>query len=252
MRIFYNNLIDADAVAISETSEVSTLPSSNVTDELRGKVWRTGTSTALEAVIFDLGSAQAVTSCIILDHTLTSGDSLIRIQGHTSDSWGSPSFSQTFTYAADILSAVFSTQTYRYWRFTFTKSAAGESRDIGRIFLGPYYETEEAPDYDGLDITEDDLSRKQVSLGGQEYTEQLERWRMVRCQFTHISQTMKDNLTTYARAVGQATSHFIQAASSSPFDTIYYVKLRNAPKFGVKAMDSSAVWDTTLDYKEQL
>lgn len=250
--MFYTNLIDAAAVAISETSEVSTLPSSNVTDELRGKVWRTGTSVALEAVVFDLGSAQAVTACIILDHTLTAGDSLIRIQGHTSDSWGAPSFSQTFTYAADIMSVVFASQSYRYWRFTFTKSAAGESRDIGRIFLGPYYETEEAPDYDGLDITENDQSRTQMSIGGQEYVEDLDGWRTIKCQFTHISQTMKDNLTTYARAVKQSVSHFIQAASSSPFDTIYYVKLRSAPKFAVKAMDSSAVWDTTLEYKEQL
>lgn len=252
MRLFYTNLIDAASVVITETSEVSTLPSSNVAHELRGKVWRTGTSVALEAVVFDLGSAMAVTSCIVLDHTLTAGDSLIRIQGHTADSWGAPSFSQTFTYAADILSAIFASQSYRYWRFTFTKSAAGESRDVGRIFLGTFYSTEEDPDYDGLDIAEEDLSRKQMSLGGQEYTEQLDRWRTVKCQFTHISQTMKDNVTTYVRSVGQATSHFVQAATTSPFDTIYYVKLKNTPKFQVKAMDSSAVWDTTLEFKEQL
>jgi hypothetical protein len=44
----------------------------------------------------------------------------------------------------------------------------------------------------------------------------------------------------------------VQVATASPFDTIYYVKLRNAPKFGVKAMDSSAVWDNSLEFKEQL
>lgn len=252
MRLFYTNLIDDSDVVISETSEVSTLPSSNVAHELRGKVWRTGTSVALEAVVFDLGSAQAVTACIILDHTITSGDSLIRIQGNTADSWGAPAFSQTITYAADIMSAVFASQSYRYWRFTFTKSAAGESRDVGRIFLGTYYETEEAPDYDGLDIAENDLSRSQMSIGGQEYTELLDGWRAIKCDFTHISQTMKDNLTTYARSVKQSVSHFIQVGSSSPFDAIYYVKLKNAPKFGVKAMDASAVWDVSLDYKEQL
>lgn len=252
MRLFYTNRIDATGVVITATSEVTTLPASNVVHEFREKVWRTGTSVALEAVVFDLGSALAVTGVILLDHTLTSGDSLIKLQGHTSDSWGAPAFSQTLTYAADIIAAVFSTQSYRYWRVTFTKASAGVSRDIGRIFIGTYHETEEAPDYDGLNITQDDLSREQTTLGGQVYTELQDEFRIVRCDFSMISQTMRDAIGTYVTAVKQSVAHFIQVASSSPFDGVYYVKLRTAPKFGVKAMDTSAVWDTTLEWKEQL
>lgn len=252
MRLFYTNLIDLSTVVITPTSEVDTLPAENVASELRGKVWRTGTSVALESIVFDLGSAKAVTAFIALDHTLTSGDSLIRIQGNAADSWGAPTFSQTLTYAADTIAAVFASQTFRYWRFTFTKSSSGESRDVGRVFLGTYYETEEAPDYDGLDITENDNSRSQMSLGGQEYTELQDSFRVIKCGFTHISDTMRGNVQTYVRDVKQSKSHFVQVASSSPFDPVYYVKLRNAPTVKVKALDSTPVWDVNLEWREQL
>lgn len=252
MRLFYTNRIDAEGVVITATSEVDTLPAENVADEFRKRVWRTGTSSALEAVVFDLGSAKAVTAVILLDHTLTSGDSLIKVQGHTSDSWGAPAFSQTLTHAADIIAAVFASQTYRYWRVTFTKSSAGESRDIGRIFLGTYDETDEAPDYDGLQTSPDDLSRRQTTIGGQEYVELIEQREVVKCDFTHISNTMKAALQTYIAAVGNAVSHFIQVATSSPFDTVFYVRMSNAPRFKVEAMDASPVWGTSLEYKEQV
>lgn len=252
MRLFYNNLIDADGVVITPTSEVSTLPAENVAHSFRKRVWRTGTSTAAENVVFDLLTAQAVTAIILLDHTLTSGDSSIILEGNTADSWGAPAFTTTLTYASSIISKTFSSQTYRYWRLNFTKASSGVSRDIGRIFLGTYEETAEDPDYDGLDITEEDNGRSQMTIGGQEYNEAQDSFRLISCKFTHISQTMKDMLTTYARTVQQSRAHFVQVATSSPFDTIYYVKLRNAPKFGVKAMDSSAVWDNALEFKEQL
>lgn len=252
MRLFYNNLIDASGVVITASSEVSTLPGENVAHEFRERPWRTGASSAAENIVFDLGSAQAVTAIILLDHTLTSGDSSIILEGNTADSWGAPAYTTTLTYAADIISKTFASQTYRYWRLKFTKSASSQVRDIGRIYLGTYVETDEDPDYDGLDVTEDDNGRTQTTTGGQEYTERQDSFRIVKVNFTHISQTMKDALTTYARAVRQSLSHFVQVATVSPFDSIYYVKLRNAPKFGVKAMDSSAVWDNALEWKEQL
>lgn len=252
MRLFYNNFIDADGVVITPSSEVTTLPAENVAHDFRKRVWRTGTSTAAEYVVFDLLSAQAVTAIILLDHTLTSGDSSIILEGNTADSWGAPAYTTTLTYAADIISKTFASQTYRYWRLKFTKASSGVTRDIGRIFLGPYDETAEDPDYDGLNLTEDDNGRSQATIGGQEYNERQDAFRLFTCKFTHISQTMKDQVVAYVRTVRQSRPHFVQVATASPFDTIYYVKLKNAPKFGVTAMDSSAVWDNSLEYKEQL
>ena len=90
MRVFYDNLIDKTGVTITPSSQVSTLPASNLAHEFRKRVWRTGTSTAAENVVFNLGSAKAVTSVILLDHTLTAGDSAIALEANSADSWGAP------------------------------------------------------------------------------------------------------------------------------------------------------------------
>lgn len=252
MRIFFNNLIDAASVVITETSEVSTLPSSNVAHEFRELPWRTGTSVALEAVVFDLGSAQAVTSVIVLDHTLTAGDSLIKIQGHTSDSWATPDVDETLTWSSGAIAKVFSSASKRYWRFTFTKSAAGVSRDIGRIFLGTYYTTEDEPDYDGYSKETDDLSRKLKTLGGQTYTEDLPQFDKIKVEFSHIPNSMQTSLETYIAAVKESVSHFIQVGTSAPFNEYFYVKLAKSPKADVAAMDATPTWNTALEYEEQL
>lgn len=252
MRIFYTNRIDASGVVITGSSAISTLPASNVAHEFREKPWRTGTSTALEAVVFDLGAAATVLACIIFDHTLTAGDSLIKVQGNTADSWGAPAFEQALTYSSGPISAVFASQNYRYWRVTFTKSAAGQQRDIGRIFLGPYYDVEEDPDYQGYTRDREDLSRKQRALGGQTFTELLPQFERLKLAFSHISTTMQTSLRTYVSAVGQSVAHFVQVSTSSPFDDILYVKLARAWSAKAAAMDTSPVWDTSLEYEEQL
>src|SRR5688572_1286488 len=122
MRFFYDNLIDYAATVITASSQNSAFPANNVANQLREKNWRTGTSTALESVTFDLGSAKSVTSCIVLDHDLTASDTLIKIQGHTSDSWGAPTIDETLTHSSGVISKTFAGASLRYWRFTFTKS----------------------------------------------------------------------------------------------------------------------------------
>ena len=199
----------------------------------------------------DLGSAQAITSIILLDHTLVSGDTTIKIEANSSAAWGAPPFTQSLTWTADPIAQVFASQSYRYWRLSFTKASAS-ARDIGRIFLGSYYELEDQPDYDGFDETLEDAARKQKSLGGQTYTELVGQYRMLKTDFSRITTTMIGNLKTYAEAVGQSLSHFVQVDTASPFDRIYYVKLAKAFKRKVEAIDATPLWAVTLEFEEQL
>lgn len=252
MRLFYNNLIDYAATVITESSEVATLPSSNVANEFRKRVWRTGTSTAAEWIVFDLGSAKAVTAVILLDHTLTNSDTLIKLEAHTSDSWGAPSFSQALTWAEDIISAVFASQSYRFWRVSFTKSAAAESRDIGRIFLGPHESTEEDPDSDGVVESIEDDSRITKSLGGQTYTDAIEKYGRIAVQFSSIPNTMAASLKTFYEYVGKTKSFFVQVQTSGPLTKIWYVKNTEELSREVAGMDAELIWDVALEMEEQL
>ena len=64
--------------------------------------------------------------------------SAVTIEANATNSWGSPAFSTTvtdFDTEENLASVAFgSTQTYRYWRFTFTSSTAPV--EVSNIFLG--------------------------------------------------------------------------------------------------------------------
>lgn len=252
MRFWYDNLIDYSGVTLTASSAQSTLPATNVINEHRKRVWRTGTSTAAETLVIDLGSAKAVTSIILLDHTLTASDTLIKIQGHTSDSWGAPDVNETLTWASGTISKTFTSATKRYWRLIFTKSAAGETRDIGRIFLGTYYDTPEDPDDKGYEDELEDPSRTSKSLGGQTYTEVLEKFWAPAVTWSSLPNSTAESLKTIAESVGRSVAFFVQVQTVSPLTEIFYVKLRRAFKRQVAGMESSLLWNVGLELEEQL
>lgn len=254
MRFFYLNLIDGAAVVLTPTSEVATLPVENITNEARSIPWRTGTSTATERVVIDFGSAMAATSVILLDHTLTAADSAITLEANATDSWGAPSFSTTLTWTADAIAKVFASQSYRYWRLSFTKSSAGEFRDIGRVFLGTYYETAEQPDYDGYKDELIDLSDMVKTPSGQSYVDLRDKFRTFTCDFSRIPQSEVTSMRALADYVGTSISFFqqVDAAGSAPLNECVYVKLRKNIKPDVAGMDSDLTWNITLEAEEQL
>lgn len=250
-RLHYNNVIDATGVTFTESSEQTDLPSSNVATDLPSQVWRTGTSTALETLVIDLGSASTVTSCIIHNHTLTAGDSLIKIQGNATDSWGSPSVDETLTYAATTLYKVFTGGAYRYWRFTFTKASAGVTRDIGRIFLGAYVAPSKEPNRNGYKRKTVDRSLEQRTLGGQTYTWRRDSYRAPSLDFSSLDATQAAQLDALEAAVGTHKPWFFYL--SGIHDTPIYCKLGSLfdPKVS-GGVDGAYRWDYTLSLEEQI
>ena len=91
MRLFATNLVDS--ATITASSENDSLLAVNVANELRTKVWRTGATLTQEWIKFDCGAAQAVTSLILANHTLST-DTLVALEGNATDVWGTPSFTQ--------------------------------------------------------------------------------------------------------------------------------------------------------------
>lgn len=251
IRYHYDNLIDYSGVAISESSEVSTLPSSNVANDLRTKVWRTGTSTADEWIVFDLGSAKAVTSIIVLDHTLTSSDSAITLEAHTSDSWGSPAYSNSLTWASGTIYEAFASQTYRYWRLKFTKASAGVSRDIGRIFLGPYVSATREVDRGGYTETTVNRSTTRRTLGGQTYSLARDSYRSLSLAWNLVTDAQRTEFATLQTAVGSTVPWFIYL--SGRHDTPLYVKMRDLFAYrNSGGVDGAYFWDVDMVVDEEL
>jgi hypothetical protein len=255
MRICYDNFVDYAATLITATTESLDLPVTNVADPDRQKVYRTGTSVAGEAVMFDLGSAKAVQAVVLLDHTLTSGDSSIALQGGAAP--GATTVDEEIIFAAGtmVLFLPAPTAAYQYWQIVFTKASAGVSRDIGRIFLGLFEEMARGPQLpDGLTITPTDLSVTDRALSGKTYSDIKGQYDAISIDFPPVSDAQMEIIKTIAAAVGTHTPFFVSIDPTlEPTDLFYYVKAKSFKGRKVKMWGSgAAAWDLGMELNEEI
>jgi hypothetical protein len=158
------------------------------------------------------------------------------------------------THGNGLTSAVFASQSFRYWRITWTKASAATVKSIGRVFLGTYYQTTHQPDFDGYEREDEDLSVSQRTAGGQIYTDVRDNFRNLRLNFSDIPDAQKAEFQTAAQAMGIHTSFFQQVDESASGELleIVYVKFRRIPKFKASGMDSDLTWTTVFETYEQL
>lgn len=258
MRLFFDNLIDAQGVVFTASTYDISFPPANIAHEHRTNPWVTGKTVAPEWIVIDLLSAKAVTAVILIDHTLTAGDTLIKLEGNATNSWGAPSFSTTLTWASGVISKVFGSQSFRYWRISFTKSAAGEAREIGRVFIGTYYTTPDGPTKDGFEEEPQDLSTSARAQGGATYSDEQDSFRTISLAFEAISTTQQTAFEAFADAVKTHTSFFLQAdenaGAGTKFAEVIYAKLGRIPRYVPNGWhaDGSNAWNVTLEMEEQL
>lgn len=253
MRLLYSNLIDLAGVTFTPATYDASFPASNLANEHRSNPYRTGVTQAAESVIIDLGSAKAVTCVVLLDHTLTNADTLIKLQANSSNSWGAPPVDETLTWATGTISKFFASVSYRYWRLIFTKSAAAESRDIGRMFLGTYYTLEEPAE--NAEFPDKDLTQRIRSEGGQFWSDAQESFRLMPVSFSGISQTQKNNMRTFSEYVKTHTSFFVQLdENDSSLNELVYVKLNELPNYEPDGFHSGGglAYKTKLEMEEML
>lgn len=260
VRLFYDNTL-FDAAVLTPGSQQSTLPATNVQNPLRSRVWRTDILSAAETLVINFGSAVTPKAFIAFFTDVDdSVDSLIKIQGNASNSWGSPTFSQALTkkqilftkknYFFNYFSA---TETFQYFRYIFTKAAAAVTRDTGRIFLGNTYDIVRAPSRDGIEITFTDGSKKTKGVGLNTFVEVLPLYRLVKITFPPMSQTDITNLDTVFSSLGQNSNFYIQIDQVAPYDEIIYCKSLSYVKKLFAQKDSSNIWWTvTLNFEEML
>src|SRR3972149_10324995 len=250
------NLIDLSGVTISASSEGSDLPASNVAHPFRSRVWRTGTSITDVWVKFNLGSAMALQSVVLLDHDLKGDDTLIRLQGNSSDSWDAPSVSESLTFPSDVIKHYLSTvQTYQWWRVTFRKSAAGETRDIGRIYLGPDQEFARGPAKPGgLRIPPTDLSKTYRALGGETYSEIKSMYDLIEIDIPLCPDEQIDQMKALAAACGVHTPLFVAIDPAlKPYDLFYYCKAESIKPRKVEIWGSDKIrWGAAMRFAEEL
>jgi hypothetical protein len=123
------------------STQQPTLPATNLSTANRNRVWRSAATTAQWARVA-LPSAKAIDGVALVGGNLTAS-ATITIRGHTSDSWGSPAFTDTLTpWVATRTGVLFkmfaTTQTYQYWRIEMSDAANPDGHlQVGVVALGP-------------------------------------------------------------------------------------------------------------------
>lgn len=190
-------------------------------------------STAVDNLVFDLGSAQNVTAFALMNHNFVASQSTFKLQANSSDSWSSPpydnSITVTNTYQIEYLD-----ETYRYWRTDPTDGALSEV-SIGELFLGEYLEltknawwgTQEGLGYIGSAQESQWGIRRQQGSGQR---------RIYTLQYDHMRDTDIDALITmqaalYNTTTGKVSPLFLHLISDDGGETLILAHWANWESF---------------------
>ncbi len=136
MQIYYNNKIDATTI-VTESSSVSGSPATDVQRPHLVRRWKT-TGITDESLSFFMGVGTPYTPAIAIlaGHNLTAS-AVVKIQGHTANTWGAPDVDITMDRVGDVYTATVGFSSKLYWRFHI---ADGTNPDgfisVGRMWLG--------------------------------------------------------------------------------------------------------------------
>jgi hypothetical protein len=177
-RFCYHNVLTLSGVAITSSSQSTSLPDDNVINALRTKVWE-ATGKNDEYVQFNLPSVKKVQQVAIINHNFTAGATVTILAATNSD------FSPTAVTTAALtvntefglaLHSFATEQTYQYWRIRVQDSGNSNSVQIGFASMGPYTELDYRP---GFRLRVVDPSRVVHSMDGQKAIFSRTKYKMV-------------------------------------------------------------------------
>ena len=244
--------MDGSSVALTESSENSMLPAENVLNRQAGKVWETGTSTAAETLVMDLGSVQNATYFGFV-HPDWTGYTSVEIEWNSTDSWGAPAGSSTITDANSTnVTIALIVANYRYFRFKFTKPSAATQSRVGWIFLGSAGFIVDSPDDGGFTESLNDNSSTHRTPDSS-FSDQRAQYKTLQVEYSGIAEYNKTFLETHFAAVGTHTPFVFQPEQGvTGADSYYFVKFEDAPTFkNAGCSGGGLIWDTSIKLIEE-
>jgi hypothetical protein len=203
MRILYENYVDTATITASESN--SFYPVSNLQKLSTTDAWRSNNATGTKTIVFDLGSAKTVDTCVVVgdnyNRVLTA--TTLLIEGNATDSWGSPSFSQSLVISANeaIASALFTDKSYRYWRISATHT--GSYISFSKVFLANQFTYSD----NGFDINFNfalsDLSKIRKNDIGKRFIDEIRNTvKSLSLSINTMNKTELDSFIAFVRYVG--------------------------------------------------
>lgn len=270
----YDNKADSGTWTSVNTSDPY-YPPANLQNFLMAKVWRSGVAVATERLVLDLGAATAPGVKWYLNlgghnfNSICSGAASILVEGHTSNSWGTPTFSTTIPAAQWGVNAATGngvafleiSSTYaglRWWRISMVKNNATDLLQIGRASIGPGVDTGVVgdPDLNSVARAFAELANKDVSIGGQVYAEQRAQFIRLKGKISATPEATAALLRVIWPTIGTWKPFFLQMVPADwPTGTLslsYYVRLATNIEEQVAAYGAGYLWNIPLSFEEQL
>lgn len=278
MRTFYQNWpkVEASYFTVSASSGTPYFPVANIFNDARWLFWRSEALVTDEWILIDSGAAVSATDALIMmDTDIASKCDLtnVKLQANATDVWTSPTLEVDISFVAGgsltepegkltAFAILPTTYNLRYWRIKLPKTNAGDTIDVGKVFLGKLATLAEKPDYDGLRITRTDLSLTGKTLSGASYTDKKRFFRNFDLRFSSIGQeTLGLVERQMLQSVGAHTPFFVQideelgfGPSNNGFNPseFLYVKSLEENSYDITAFDDEPKWDMNWKLEEQI
>lgn len=199
MIILYDNKITDATITASSENPLYPFDDAFADDRL-SRVGRTVSATS-QTLVFDFASGNPeVDAVAILGHNISASGS-ITVEANTSNSWGSPAFTDTLDLYDEWIALFANTQEYRYWRLSITDPGSTDGYiEIGQIYIGSQLDM--PPMIRNQKLPKLTSSTSQKSVNGQLYGDRRLMYRTGSIQFAQaIPHTYKTNIDTFFSTV---------------------------------------------------
>lgn len=269
----------SDGATVTASSSATGFPASNVQNDQPTTVWINSGLLTTDTLTFDFGYPVTITDFIMAFVTLGGQLDNFKLMANTSDSWGSPAFSQNLTWAPGVpIHASFASQTYQFWQITFDvktylyddfgnqifddmgnpiyDDSGNNQVQIGRVYLGTA-STVNPPDFQaGVKCIRQDLSLVNTARSGADYGILKASKRFIDITWTNAIDSDKTTMDAIYNLGGKVLKFFIQVDSSSgdpDISAIIYVRFFGDPQsMQVGALDTTQCWDMEYGFLEQI
>ncbi len=235
IQFLFDNLLDS--AILTESSAAIGFPVSNLRNPFLSKVWRTlGTTPGTATLDIDLAGTPNSTTCIALaGYSWAAAPGTLQLLFDDSSNHGSPEHTETLTWKANpttngnngIIIQNFASYDEKYLRLNVV-NAPGDW-DLGRIFIGTYFEpTYNYDPHPTIDLI--DESMRSQTIGGQRHFDEIDKYRRVSFSCTVVSQTQWELFQAMINTVGTSKSLFIAFDyTNEPDEMTIYGKFTRLP-----------------------
>jgi hypothetical protein len=240
MKLLYINLADTvvdGTTLLSDCQADPGYPLGNLSNPLRTKTWRAsaGGTANPHYLSFDLGTPQTANAIAVINSNMAPDPSLTLLGSSNSSTWTTVATIGNSGVSLDGLCVYkyFTAVSFRYWRLTFSPTV-GFPVFIGRVFLGQAM-TLSANFNVGYSDIQTAVATQQVSLGGQIYVDQRNKFRSFDLSFRGITDAGKySEMMAFANTVG-LNRYFVATVDptndATSGQTSIYGKLNDFPQF---------------------